>query len=84
MKYAQKMYITSLDDTQDFPEWEMQPGMKVVYSNVDSGKVTDFREGLVPGDVYTLKEVRVSRFHTEVELEEIPGHFNSVFFSLKD
>lgn len=85
MKYAQDTYINPRSDTgQDLPDWPMQPGMKVICSNLEGGWKEGFRGDLVSGAIYTLKNVWVGRSNTDVELEELPGHFNSVMFSVLD
>lgn len=82
MRYAQDTYIDWRSDKgQDLPDWPMQPGMKVVYSNPNAGWPAGFRGGLTPGETYTLKNVWVGRTSSEIELEEIDGRFNPVMFS---
>lgn len=81
MKYAQDTYIDwKSDKGQDLPDWPMQPGMKVICSNLEGGWKEGFRGSLVSGAIYTLKNVWVGRSNTDVELEEINGKFNSVYF----
>ena len=80
MKYAKKTYVSALYDNPDLPEWPLQPGMRVVFSRPEAGYPKSHVEGLVLNEIYTLKEVRVDRFISYVELEEVPGSFNSTHF----
>jgi hypothetical protein len=41
---------------------------------------TDPRGLLVEGEIYTIKEIDVRSWHTNVYIEEHEGRFNSVFF----
>lgn len=61
-----------------------ETGCKVRFAYPNSGiehEKKAIQEALAEGAVYTVKDVYVHAFHTEIQLEEKPGaRFNSVFF----
>lgn len=61
------------------------PGSKVIFAYPDSGYESDqerAKKYLKVGEIYTIKEIRVHDWSTEVFLEEVPGvAFNSVLFN---
>lgn len=78
-----KTYLHSL------PVITIRPGDRVVFAFPNAGYPDEQKENqrlrLVEGEVYTLSMVDAHSFHTDVGLEEFPGHaFNSVFFALEE
>ncbi len=61
-----------------------KPGTKVKFTNPDAGYEHDqlvARENLKVGNTYTILEIHVGGFHTNVFLREVPSvPFNSVMF----
>ena len=65
----------------------MNVGSKVKFMGADDGQVSwgggndDPRDHLVPGDVYTITNVEMHKWHTKIMLKNLPNlKFNSVSF----
>lgn len=62
---------------------ECQQGTRIKFhgeGGYDDGAFA--RRALVVGDAYTLKAIEVRDWESFVEVEEVPGRFNSIHFEL--